>query len=65
MSMTLHPAPVPEASGVPLKSSLKHNSPLSPDAPSNSPANAPEGDMAFSPRNGEGMIDFHLCIRSN
>lgn len=58
LSPTSAPAPAPEASGVPPKSSPKHKSPPAPDAPSETPANAPDGDVADQSANGEGGARF-------
>ncbi|KAL8046281.1 hypothetical protein ABFX02_08G167400 [Erythranthe guttata] len=50
-SPTPAPAPAPEANAKPPK---KHKSPPAPDAPSDSPADAPDGDVADQTANGAG-----------
>lgn len=50
----------PKASGVPPKSSPKHKSLSAPDAPSDSPVNAPDGDVENQPANGEGGARFRF-----
>ncbi|KAL7143077.1 hypothetical protein ABFS83_08G166700 [Erythranthe nasuta] len=51
VSPTPAPAPAPKANAKPPK---KHKSPPAPDAPSDSPADAPDGDVADQTANGGG-----------
>ncbi|KAI3466418.1 hypothetical protein Pfo_023081 [Paulownia fortunei] len=53
------PAPAPEADAESPKSSKKHNSPPAPAAPSDSPADAPNGDVADQTANSNGAARFN------
>ncbi|KAL0310941.1 UNVERIFIED_CONTAM: Fasciclin-like arabinogalactan protein 1 [Sesamum angustifolium] len=53
------PAPTPEADAKSPKPSTKHKSPPAPAAPSDSPADAPNGDVADQTADGNGAFRFN------